>query len=279
MSEENSVSEHETNGPPMPKIIAEARGSAGYITFNRPRVLNAIDSEVKTLLVEAIERFEADATIRVLVLTGSDCGSFSTGSDLKSIATNFDRGVDITGMQAKSADYFGALVAARKPVIAAIDGYAVGGGFELALASDIRLATASSRFGLPEPKSGMMGEYGLDHLSRIVPLGEALHMQLTGILLDAERAHQIGLIQQLAADRADLFERVERLVADIERCSPQAVLTIKHVVREGRNLPARYAADFSRPFREMVHNSENAAEGARAFAEKRPPSWAVSVGT
>lgn len=258
------------------KVIAEVRGGGGYITFNRPRVLNAIDSEVKTLLVEAIERFEADDEVRVLVLGGSDCGAFSTGSDLKAIAANFDRGVDVSGMQAKSADYFGALVAARKPVISAIDGYAVGGGFELALAGDIRLATVGSRLGLPEPKSGMMGEYGLDHLSRVIPLGEALQLQLTGGLIDADRAYQIGLIQQLATDRADLFQRVEKLVRDIGLCSPQAVLAIKHVVREGRNLPARYASDFSRPFREAVNNSEEAAEGARAFAEKRPPRWVAS---
>lgn len=257
------------------KIIVEAKGAAGFITLNRPRVLNAIDAEMKTLLVQAIEHFEADDSVRALVLTGSECGAFSTGSDLKSIADNFDRGTDISGMQAQAADYFGALVSARKPVIAAIDGYCVGGGFELALASDIRLATERSSFGLPEPRVGMMGEYGLDHLSRLIPLGEALQLQISGNRMDAARAYQIGLVQQLAVGRDDLFVRVEQLVCDIGLCSPEAVRTIKHVVREGRNLPARYAADFSQPFRDAVHNSALAAEGARAFAEKRRPSWAL----
>jgi enoyl-CoA hydratase/carnithine racemase len=258
------------------KVLVDVRGAGGYITFNRPRVLNAIDGEVKSLLVQALAQLEATDSVRAIVLTGSDCGAFSTGSDLKGIARNFDRGVDISGMQAGSADYFGAVIAARKPIIAAIDGYAVGGGFELALASDIRLATVRSSLGLPEPRVGMMGEYGLDHLCRVIPLGEALHLQLSGNRIDATRAHTIGLIQQLATDRVELFARVEQLVTDIGLCSPDAVRTIKRVVREGRNVPADYVADFSKPFRDAVHNSAAAAEGARAFAEKRRPNWVSS---
>jgi enoyl-CoA hydratase/carnithine racemase len=255
------------------KVLVEIRDGGGYITLNRPRVLNAIDGEMKSLLVQAFDRLEADDSVRAIVLTGSDCGAFSSGSDLKGIAGNFDGGVDISGMQARSADYFGALIAARKPVITAIDGYAVGGGFELALASDIRLATVRSSLGLPEPRVGMMGEYGLDHLCRVIPLGEALHLQLSGNRIDATRAYDIGLIQQLAEDRADLFERVAALVRDIGLCAPVAVRTIKRVVRDGRSLPAEYVAEFSRPYRDAVHNSETAAEGSRAFAEKRRPNW------
>jgi dehydration protein DpgD len=256
-----------------PKVIAERRGAGGYITLNRPRVLNAIDADMKSLLVGAIERFESDDAVRAIVLTGSDCGAFSTGSDLKGIARNFDAGIDVTGMQAVSADYFGAVTAAIKPVIAAIDGYAVGGGFELALASDVRLATLRSSFGLPEPRVGMMGEYGLDHLCRLIPLGEALQLQLSGSRMDSTRAYDVGLIQQIALDRDDLMARTAQLVSDIALCSPEAVTTIKHIVREGRNLPTTYVADFSKPYRDAIHNSPTAAEGARAFAEKRKPSW------
>jgi dehydration protein DpgD len=259
------------------KVLVEIRGGGGYITLNRPRVLNAIDSDMKSLLVDALEQLEGDDSVRAIVLTGSDCGAFSTGSDLKGIAANFDGGVDISGMQARSADYFGAVIAARKPVITAIDGYAVGGGFELALASDIRLATVRSSLGLPEPRVGMMGEFGLDHLCRVIPLGEALHLQLSGNRIDATRAYDIGLIQQLAADRADLFARVAALVSDIALCSPIAVRTIKRVVRDGRNVPTEYVAEFSQPFRDAVHNSATAAEGARAFAEKRKPSWVTAI--
>jgi enoyl-CoA hydratase/carnithine racemase len=259
--------------PAPDKLIVEIRGAGGYITLNRPRVLNAIDGDMKSLLVEAVERLEGDDAVRAIVLTGSDCGAFSTGSDLKGIAGNFAGGVDISGMQARSADYFGAVLAARKPMIAAMDGYAVGGGFELALACDIRLATVRSSLGLPEPRVGMTGEYGLDHLCRLIPLGEALHLQLSGNRMDATRAHAIGLIQQLATDRADLFVRVEQLISDIALGSPDAVRTIKRVVREGRTVPTEYVADFSKPLRDAVNNSPAAAEGARAFAEKRRPSW------
>jgi enoyl-CoA hydratase/carnithine racemase len=259
------------------KVLIEIRGGGGYITLNRPRVLNAIDGEMKSLLVQAVARLDADDSVRAIVLTGSDCGAFSTGSDLKGIARNFDGGIDISGMQARSADYFGAVIAAGKPVVTAIDGYAVGGGFELALASDIRLATARSSLGLPEPRVGMIGEYGLDHLCRLIPLGEALHLQLSGNRIDATRAYDIGLIQQLATDRADLFGRVAALVRDIGLCSPVAVRTIKRVVRDGRNVPTEYVADFSRPYRDAVHNSAAAAEGARAFAEKRAPDWVTAT--
>jgi dehydration protein DpgD len=259
------------------KVLVEVWGAGGYITLNRPRVLNAIDSDMKALLVEAVDKLEANDAVRAIVLTGSDCGAFSTGSDVKDIARNFDAGVDISGMQADSADYFGAVIAARKPVIAAIDGYAVGGGFELALASDMRLATVRSSLGLPEPRIGMMGEYGLDHLCRTIPLGEALHVQLSGNRIDATRAYNIGLIQQLATDRDDLFARVDQLVSDIALCSPDAVRTIKRVVREGRNVATDYVADFSKPFRDAVHNSATAAEGARAFAEKRRPAWVTGA--
>ena len=102
-------------------------------------------------------------------------------------------------------DLFARFTARTKPAIAAIDGYAIGGGFELALACDIRVATADSWFGLPEPRAGMLGQYGLDHLSRVIPLGEALKLQLTGGRIDARRAHDIGLIQEVSPDRSSMF--------------------------------------------------------------------------
>jgi enoyl-CoA hydratase/carnithine racemase len=170
-------------------------------------------------------------------------------------------------------DVFGVLTSRTKPVIAAIDGYALGGGFELALASDIRVATERSQFGMPEPRSGLLGQYGLDHLSRAIPLGEALRLQLTGGRIGAARAYTIGLVQELAADRDELFAKAEELAAEITRCSPAAVSAIRRVVTVGRDLPSQYAVEFSRPYRDEIERSADALEGVSAFLEKRQPSW------
>jgi enoyl-CoA hydratase/carnithine racemase len=169
-----------------------------------------------------------------------------------------------------------ALVAARrKPIIAAVDGYALGGGFELALACDIRVATEVSRFGLPEPRAGMLAQYGLGHLSRMIPLGEALRLQLTGSQIAARRAYGIGLVQELCPDRAAMFASAAKLADAIARCSPPAVRAIRRVVTVGRNLPAFYAEQFSQCNRDSLHNSAEALEGARAFLEKRQPRWVM----
>src|SRR5260370_26360805 len=153
----------EPAGDSAAKVLVEIRGGGGYISLSRPRVLSAIDSDMKSLLVDALEQLEADESVRAIVLTGSDCGAFSTGSDLKGIARNFDGGVDISGMQARSADYFGAVIAARKPVITAIDGYAVAGCFDLALAGNIRPPTARTSHGLPDQRCVLLGESLSDH--------------------------------------------------------------------------------------------------------------------
>ncbi|MCU1374281.1 MAG: enoyl-CoA hydratase, partial [Actinomycetia bacterium] len=168
---------------------------------------------------------------------------------------------------------FDALLACEKPLIAAVDGYAVGGGCELAIACDMRVATRKSSFGMPEPRSGMLGDFGLDNLCRVIPLGEAMRIQLTGGRIPAERAWQIGLVQELAEDRDGMFAAAAALGAEIYKCSPRAVQLVKQVVRTGRNLPIEYARQLSAPYRQVQRNSEDAAEGTRAFAEKRKPSW------
>jgi enoyl-CoA hydratase/carnithine racemase len=160
-----------------------------------------------------------------------------------------------------------------KPVIAAIDGYCLAGGLELALYCDVRLATAQSVFGLPEPRRSLLAGPGLIHLSRMIPLGEALKMQLTGSPITAERAHQIGLVQELTEDRDELMARAGTLAAEIGECAPLAVRHIKRIVRESRSMPVDAAWEYAEPFYGDLAATEDAAEGPRAFAEKRPPRW------
>jgi enoyl-CoA hydratase/carnithine racemase len=257
---------------PLTRLLYETKGGIATLTFNRPERLNALDGQAKTELAGVLAEFEADPEQRVLILTGSDCGAFSTGSDLNAMAQKFDGGPVV-----EYPDYFGELWAVSKPIIAAIDGYCVGGGFEMALVCDIRLATGRSSFGLPEPRHGMLGDYGLDLLVRTVPVGEAMRMQLTGSRIGGERAHHIGLVQELAQDRLELFALAHRVANEILECSPTAVSMIKKLVREGRDLPWEYAQRLTRPYKDAVHSSAEAAEGARAFAGKRKPSWSPTA--
>ena len=257
--------------PAFDSLQREVRGGVCTLTFNRSHALNAIDVATKLDLAIAVREFDEDDTQRVLVVTGSDCGAFSTGSDLK------ERGRELEGNPLpKSVPYCDTIASSTKPVIAAIDGYCVGGGLELALACDLRFATRRSSFGLAEARIGTLGNHGVTMLSRTVPLGEALLIHLTGSRTDAERAYQIGLVQGLVEDRAALFARVAEVAADVERCSPTAVKTLKYLVMEGRNLPVAFADMLAKPYRDQIHYSVEAAEGARAFREKRPPSWALT---
>jgi enoyl-CoA hydratase/carnithine racemase len=257
-----------------PMVTYAVRERAAYLQMERPEALNALSDELKIDLVGAIEEFGRDDGVRTLVLSGSDCGAFSAGGDLKRIANAFENGESpIPGPHVPNV--FDALLACEKPLIAAVDGYAVGGGCELAIACDLRVATRRSSFGMPEPRAGMLGDFGLDNLCRLIPLGEALRIQLTGASIPAERAYQIGLVQELADDRDGMFTAAAALAADIGKCAPSAVMTVKRLVRAGRNLPIDDARQLSAPYRDAQRLSDDAAEGSRAFIEKRKPSWAV----
>jgi dehydration protein DpgD len=259
------------SGTPTALVHAETAGHVRFVSMERPEARNALSNELKIALVSAIDEYEADGYLRAMVLSGCDCGAFSAGGDLRRVAGRLEQGLPIT--EPGVPDLFARLSARSKPIVAAIDGYALGGGFELALACDIRVASERSRFGLPEPRAGMLGQYGLDNLCRMIPLGEALRLQLTGGQIDGRRAYDIGLIQELAADRGAMLRAAAAMAESIAACSPQAVRAIRHVVTVGRNLPAAYAEAFSQPYREAVHASAEALEGARAFLEKRSPSW------
>ena len=262
---------------PGATVSYEVRDRVAYVQMERPDARNALSDDLKVDLVAALDEAEGDESVRATVLSGCDCGAFSAGGDLKRIATALDNG-EAPEPGPKVPNIFDAIQACRKPLIAAVDGYAVGGGCEMAIACDIRVATRASSFGMPEPRAGMLGDFGLDNLCRVIPLGEALRLQLTGGRIPAERAWQIGLVQVLADDRNGMFATAAALGAEIVACSPRAVETIKHIVRTGRNLPIDYAQQLSAPFRQTQRRSEDAVEGTRAFAEKRTPGWAVPPG-
>jgi enoyl-CoA hydratase/carnithine racemase len=259
---------------PPPSLVVEVDGHTVTLTLNRPAVHNALDQELRHGLAEAIVAFEADPALRVAILTGAGGRAFSSGDDLKEMAEAGRRGGHTFEVgRLGQVPGFDQVRDCRKPIIAAIDGWCLAGGFELALYCDIRLATRASQLGLPESRRGLLPGPGLHDLPRLVPLGEALRILLTGGHLGAVRAHQIGLIQGLADDRTDLLARAHALAGEIAACAPLSVEAIKHIARAGRDLPIERSWAIAEPHAERVAASADAAEGVRAFAEKRPPRW------
>ena len=238
-------------------------------------MLNAINRQLEAELDAAIDAFTADDDLRVAIIVGAGGRAFSAGADLKEMAERAATGEHEGGgaFPVPTAGSRRDIRACPKPVIAAIDGHCVAAGLELALGCDIRVATRQSSFGLPEPRRGLIAGSGLHHLNRMIPLGEALRLQLTGGRIDAERAYQIGLVQQLTAGRGEMMARAHALADDVVACAPMAVEAIKHIVTIGRNLPIEYSWALAQPIQARLAASEDSREGPRAFAEKRPPRW------
>lgn len=250
-------------------IRYEVRDRVAWVTLDRPEVMNALSLELRNAIGEAFLEVSADDEVLVAVLTGEGGRAFSTGIDLKEAALRDAQGAPL----ATALSGYEQLDRCRKPVIAAIDGWCLAGGLELALCCDIRVATEESQFGLPEPRWSLTPDYGLHNLSRIIPLGEALSIHLTGSRIPAKRAYEIGLIQSLVPDREALFAEANRIAGEIKLCAPLAVQAIKLIVKVGRQLPVDSSQRFAEPLKEFIGKTEDRLEGPRAFAEGRAPVW------
>ncbi len=249
-----------------PKILYSPRGQIVRITLNRPERLNALDLEAYEQLRLHLARFDADPALRVAILTGAGDRAFSTGSDMRSDAWVADHDAPVPVTEELDP------LEIRKPLIAAIDGFCVAGGLEWALRCDLRIATPRSSFGLPEPRWSTLAGYGLHYLSRIVPAGEALYMQLTGERIDAERALRNGLVQELVEPEA-LMSRAEEIAGKIIECAPLAIEAIKKVVYFNlrRGIDESYA--FAEPLALRVGRSEDARLGTQDFSRGRKTEW------
>ncbi|GGP36712.1 crotonase/enoyl-CoA hydratase family protein [Streptomyces abikoensis] len=247
-------------------VRAETVGSALVVTIDRPRARNAVDAEVARGIADAIDRLEADPGLRVGVLTGAD-GTFCAGMDLKAAA----RGEQVT-VPGKG---FAGLAEARtaKPLIAAVEGHALGGGFELALACDLVVAAEGARFALPEVKRGLIaGGGGVVRLPRRVPHHLAMELLLTGRAVTAERARELGLVNRLTPDGRALPAALE-LAEEIAANAPLALAAVKRTVRraDGASETEAFAAQTAEIG--TLLRSADFAEGVRAFTEKREPRW------
>ncbi len=252
-------------------VLYEKRDRKAYITLNRPEVMNALNRKVSASLAEALGDLRDDDDILVGILTGAGGRAFSAGMDLKE-RTQLDKSGG-TDRGISTWDGRWTELGVWKPVIAAIDGYCLAGGLELSLQCDFRIATEQSRFGLPEPRRSLLAGYGLHNLSRMIPLGNALYIQLTGNHIEAETAERWGIIQEVVTDREALMSRVEELAGYVMKCAPLAVQAIKRIVMQGRNLPVEYSLKMAASENALINKTEDRIEGPKAFAEKRDPVW------
>lgn len=244
----------------------ETRGNVLLITLNRPEARNAMDFETATALTAAIDRLEADDTLALAVLTGAG-GTFCSGMDLKGFLAGKRPSLPGRG--------FGGLTEAppRKVLIAAVEGYALAGGFELALACDLIVASRAAKFGLPEVKRGLVAAAGgLMRLPRRVPYHVAMEYALTGDMMSAEAAHAYGLVNRLA-EPGQALDGALALAAAVGANGPLAVATSKRIVAESADWSNEEMFERQRPLVAPVLASSDAREGAAAFAEKRKPVW------
>jgi enoyl-CoA hydratase len=236
------------------------------ITIDRPEVRNAVDRDVAEGIAAALERLDAEEGLRAAVLTGAGNG-FCAGMDLKAFAA---------GELPYAADRGFAGIVRRppaKPIIAAVEGFAVAGGLEIALACDLIVAGESARLGVPEVKRGLVAAGGaLLRLPRRVPYGRALELLLTGDLVHAPAALQMGLVDRVVGD-GEALAAARELAATIARNGPLAVAATKRVIEQARDWPLDEFFDRQEAIVAPVRSSEDAREGAAAFVEKRSAVW------
>ena len=249
-------------------IVRERRDYVEILRIDRPEAKNAVNDVVATELEAALDDIEEDRAVRVVVLTGTG-DTFSAGADLKLVADGRVR--DLTTQRGGFAGFVERDF--PKPVIAAVNGTAVAGGFELALACDLIVAASGAKFGLFEVKRGLIAAGGgLIRLPRRVPLALAMEIALVGTTIDAERAFSIGLVNRVVP-AADVVDTSVGLAAEIAANSPLAVRLSRTLVREAGDLTEAEGWKRTAELSREIGASPDSREGARAFAEKRAPVW------
>lgn len=249
-------------------IIAETRGKVGLITLNRPKALNALNSQVLADILDAVKAFETDADIGAMVITGSE-KAFAAGADIKEMQTK-------TYVEAFMQDFFVGweeFTRARKPIIAAVAGYALGGGCELAMMCDFIIAGDSAKFGQPEITLGVMpGMGGSQRLTRFVGKSKAMDMVLTGRMMDAAEAERCGLVSRVVP-AAELLDEALRAAAKIADFSLPAVMMAKEAVNRSYETTLAEGLRFERRVFHSMFALEDQKEGMNAFAEKRKANF------
>ncbi len=249
-------------------ILVEQRGAVTLITLNRPQALNALNNQVLAELIEAFAAFDADDSQRCAVLTGSE-KAFAAGADIKEMSSRSF--ADMYG-----DNHFGGwdrVTATRKPWIAAVSGYALGGGCEVAMMADFIIAADSAKFGQPEIKLGVTpGMGGSQRMARAIGKAKTMEMCLTGRMMDAEEAVGLGLVAKVVPT-ADLADEAMKTAEAIAAMGPLAAMAVKEMVNAAFETTLTQGIAFERRLFHGLFGSEDQKEGMAAFVEKRDAKW------
>jgi E-phenylitaconyl-CoA hydratase len=254
-------------------LLFDLTDNVAVITLNRPEVRNAMNRELSAALMESLQRVREDSDIRAAVVTGAG-RTFSAGADLKERA-QVGRAADASAASVIETGRTAGLarMAIEKPLIAAIDGYCLAAGFELALICDIRICTPDARFGLPEITRGFFpGGGGPQRLIRAIPQAVAMEMILTGDPIDAPTALRVGLVSRIVSE-ADLLPTARQLAQRIAGHAPLAIKAVKEVAQTALDETLEQSLRFGSALRWIIGQTEDAREGPRAFAERRAPRY------
>lgn len=252
-------------------LLLDKRNSIGYVTVNRPEKLNALNRKLMAELFDCFQALQKDAEVRVVILTGSGDKAFVAGADINELARQ-------TPVEGKETSRFGQQVLdlienLGKPVIAAINGFALGGGCELAMACTLRVAAETARLGQPEVKLGLIPGYaGTQRLPRLVGKCRALELILTGDPVTAAEAHRLGLVNQVVP-AAELMPAAEKLAHKIIANAPLAIKFALESVNHGMEMPAAQGQLLEATLFGLCCTTDDMKEGTRAFLEKRPAKF------
>jgi len=252
-------------------LLIEREGATAIVTINRPKVLNALNTQTLDELRRAMLELKQDDSVRVVILTGAGEKSFVAGADINELAVQTPtsgREHALTGQTV-----FDLIERLGKPVIAAINGYALGGGCELAMACTLRLAADTAKLGQPEIALGLIPGYaGTQRLPRLVGKGAAMEMILTGAPIPADEAHRIGLVNRVVP-AADLMRDARALAAQLAKNAPIAMRYIIDAVNSGREMPFADACRYEATLFGLVASTDDMKEGTTAFLQKRKPEF------
>ncbi|HLH33794.1 MAG TPA: enoyl-CoA hydratase-related protein [Alloacidobacterium sp.] len=252
-------------------LLVEVREPIAVLTLNRPKVLNALNAATLRELGAALEILVANPAVRVILLTGAGEKAFAAGADIQELAQV--SGIDGQALALRGQRLFDQIESCGKPVIACVNGFALGGGCELAMACTFRIASETAKFGQPEVKLGLIPGYGgSQRLPRLVGKGAALRLLLTGEMISAAEALRIGLVEEVVAPDG-LPARCEQIAHSIAAQAPLAIAKCLEAVHAGYDLPLRQALDLEAGLFGLCCATEDKAEGTRAFLEKRAAEW------
>ncbi|HEX6216213.1 MAG TPA: enoyl-CoA hydratase-related protein [Vicinamibacterales bacterium] len=252
-------------------LLIERDDAVAIITLNRPKLLNALNSQTLTELASAMAAFKDDAGVRAIVLTGAGEKSFVAGADINELAVLSP--VEGKEHARRGQTIFDTIEQLGKPVIAAINGFALGGGCELAMACTLRLAADTAKFGQPEINLGLIPGYaGSQRLPRLVGKGVALEMLLTGDMINAQRAYEIGLVNRVVP-AAELLAEARKLAHTLASKAPIAVRYILDAVHQGLDSPFAQGEYLETSLFGTIASSADMREGTKAFLEKRKAVW------